>query len=348
LSTNQAGSTVHRRTDPFSRESLFREVGCLVGAVMLGYMWMATRRVPASTGGLLQAATITALTLAAIVFLPWDRLPSLVHRALPFVYLLVAVLAREATTGSESAFVAQLALLPVLWVAVYGTVLELGVTVAGATAALAIPLLSHGATDNEWVRAIAIVSIGGSIGFVLNRFFTQLRSQTSRLRLLAGTDPLTGAANRRAWDEELSRALTWAQQEGMPVTVAVVDLDDFKGYNDRNGHQAGDLLLKEVAAEWQSILRVSDVLGRMGGDEFAVLLPGCTLEMGGAICQRLRSAVPAARCSIGVAEWDRTTGAEQLVARADEALYEAKEQGRGRVVILPESSNPSSRPDPVG
>ncbi len=243
MTTTQASTTTHRRTDPLGRESMFRQVGCLVGAVLLGYLSMATRQVsPAMTGGLLQASVLAGLTVAAIIFVPWDRLPSVVHRALPFVYLLVAVLARLTTSGAESAFVAQLALLPLLWVAVYGTVLELGVTVTGAAAALAIPLLLPGTTDHDWVRSIAIVSIGGSIGFVLNRFFTQLRSQTSRLRLLAGTDPLTGAANRRVWDEEASRALTWAEQEGMPVTVAVIDLDDFKGYNDRNGHQAGDLL----------------------------------------------------------------------------------------------------------
>ena len=163
--TTQATTTTQRRTDPLGRESLFRQVGCLVGAVLLGYMSMATRQVaPGRTGGLLQASTLAGLTVAAIIFVPWDRLPSLVHRALPFVYLLVAVLARQATSGADSAFVAQLALLPVLWVAVYGTVLELGVTVTGATAALSIPLLSQGSTDQDWVRAIAIVSIGSCDG----------------------------------------------------------------------------------------------------------------------------------------------------------------------------------------
>jgi diguanylate cyclase (GGDEF)-like protein len=337
LTTSQASpSKEHKRADPLGREALFRQVGCLIGAVLLGFLSMATRQVPpGNTGGLLQASTLAVLTVAAIILVPWDRLPSVLHRGLPFVYLVVAFLARQATGGADSTF-AQLALLPILWVAVYGSVLELGVTVAGTAVALVIPLFSPVVTDQAWIRTIAMISIGGSVGFVLNRFFIQLRSQTSRLRFLAGTDPLTGTANRRAWDEELTRALDWAQREGMPVTVAVLDLDDFKGYNDRNGHQAGDLLLKEGAAAWQGILRVSDVLGRMGGDEFAVLLPGCTLEMGAAISQRLRFAVQSARCSIGVAEWDRQESATQLVARADKALYEAKEQGRGRVVVLPE------------
>src|SRR4029453_19018119 len=160
--TTQASTGSQRRTDPFGREAMFRQVGCLVGAVLLGYMSMATRQVsPGKTGRLLQASALAGLTVAAIIFVPWDRLPSPVHRAPPFPFLLGAFLAREATSGSDSAFVAQLALLPVLWVAVYGTVLELGVTVAGAAAALTLPLLSQGTPDQEGVRAIAIVSIGG-------------------------------------------------------------------------------------------------------------------------------------------------------------------------------------------
>ncbi len=345
VTTAQASPSLQRKTDPLSRESLFRQVGCLVGAVVLGFMSMATRQVePGKTVGLLQASTLAAVTVAAIILVPWDRLPVLAHRSLPFVYLIVAFMARQATGGADSTF-AQLALLPVLWVAVYGTVVELGVMVGATTVALIIPLFSHGANEQDLVRTIAMVSIGGSIGFVLNRFFTQLRSQTTRLRLLAGTDSLTGCANRRAWDEELSRALIRATQESMPVTVALIDMDDFKGFNDRNGHQAGDLLLKEAAAAWQAILRASDVLGRLGGDEFAVLLPACTLEMGAAISDRLRAAVLAARCSIGVAEWDREEAVERLLARADKALYEAKEHGRGRVVVVPDSPSSSAGPE---
>lgn len=332
MTTVQAsGPQTHRRTDPLSREALFRRVGCLVGAVLLGFLSMAARQVgPGKSGDVLQASTLAALTIGAIILVPWDRLPAVLHRSLPFVYLLVAFLTREATGGADSTY-AQLALLPVLWVAVYGTAVELGVTMA---VALAIPMFSPATADDDWVRVIAITFIGGSIGFVLNRFFTQIRSQTSRLRLLAGTDPLTGAANRRVWDEELVRALNWAGHEGLPVTVALLDLDDFKAYNDRHGHQAGDLLLKEASAAWQAILRASDLLGRIGGDEFAVLLPGCSLEVGAAIAQRLKGAVPSARCSIGLAEWEGRESDDELLARADAALYEAKERGRGQVVFL--------------
>ncbi|MGH2658529.1 MAG: GGDEF domain-containing protein [Actinomycetota bacterium] len=334
MTTAQAsGPQTHRRTDPLSREALFRQVGCLVGAVLLGFLSMAARQVgPDRSGDILQASALAALTIGAINLVPWDRLPAVLHRVLPFVYLLVAFMTREATGGADSTYV-QLAMLPVLWVAVYGTALELGLAMAGMALVLAIPMFSP-ATADDWVRVTAITSIGGSIGFVLNRFFTQLRSQTNRLRLLAGTDPLTGAANRRAWDEELVRALTWAGHERMPVTVALLDLDDFKAYNDRRGHQAGDLLLKEVSAAWQAILRASDLLGRIGGDEFAVLLPGCSLETGAAIAERLKGAVPSARCSIGLAEWDGRESDHGLLARADAALYEAKERGRGRVVFV--------------
>ena len=340
MTTAQAsGPQTHRRTDPLSREALFRQVGCLVGAVLLGFLSMAARQVgPGRSGDILQASTLAALTIGAIILVPWHRLPAVLHRALPFVYLLVAFLTREATGGADSTY-AQLALLPVLWVAVYGTALELGITMAGMAVALAIPMFSPATADDDWVRIIAITSIGGSIGFVLNRFFTQLRSQNIRLRLLAGTDPLTGAANRRAWDEELVRALNWAGHEGMPVTVAFLDLDDFKAYNDRHGHQAGDLLLKEASAAWQAILRASDLLGRIGGDEFAVLLPGCSLEMGAAIAQRLKGAVPSARCSIGLAEWDGRESDDQLLARADAALYGAKEHGRGQVLFLNDAAS---------
>jgi diguanylate cyclase (GGDEF)-like protein len=322
------------RQDPLSREALFRQVGALVGAVLLGFLSMALREVgPTRTGLLVQASTVTAATVVAILLLPWHRLPHLTHALVPFVYLAVVYLARRATGGVDSSYT-QLVLLPILWVAVYGTRVELGAMVAAAAVVLAVPLLGPEATNQDLVRMVATLFGGATLAIVVHRFFNQIRHQNTRLQVFAGTDPLTGAANRRAWDEELTSALARATHEQLPLSMAILDLDDFKGFNDRHGHQAGDRLLKEAAAAWRSILRASDVLARIGGDEFAVLLPGCGLDMAATIADRLRGAVPAsAGCSVGVALWDGQEGSLGFAARTDAALYDAKQRGRDRVVI---------------
>lgn len=152
-----------------------------------------------------------------------------------------------------------------------------------------------------------------------------------RLDELARCDPLTRMANRRSWDEELPRYLARASREGRPVSVAMLDLDHFKDFNDVQGHQRGDLLLREVAEAWRDELREGDLLARYGGEEFAVMLPSCPLEEAVQIVERLRGATPAGqKCSAGVACWDVAESADALVARADAALYEAKLTGRNR------------------
>jgi diguanylate cyclase len=148
---------------------------------------------------------------------------------------------------------------------------------------------------------------------------------------LARTDSLTGVPNRRAWDEELPRELARAARSGQPVCVALLDLDHFKRYNDRHGHQAGDRLLKEAAAAWQAAVRKTDLVARYGGEEFAILLPDCGLDDAVEIAARLRTAQPEGTCSLGVAQWDGREDVTALVARADRALYAAKEAGRDRV-----------------
>lgn len=153
------------------------------------------------------------------------------------------------------------------------------------------------------------------------------------LNVLARTDALTGCANRRATDEAIERDLQRADVNGIPMSVAMIDLDRFKSFNDTRGHQAGDLLLQQAALAWRRSLRAGDLLGRWGGEEFCVLLPTSTIDQARVVADRLRTVVPDGQtCSIGVAEWDGREACADLVARADTALYEAKQAGRDRVV----------------
>jgi diguanylate cyclase (GGDEF)-like protein len=154
-----------------------------------------------------------------------------------------------------------------------------------------------------------------------------------RLEVAARTDDLTGLLNRRAWDEELGRELARADRSGAALCVAIVDLDRFKAYNDRHGHQAGDRFLKQVAGAWSQNLRVGDILARYGGEEFALALPGTNLDRAQVMIERLRESLPEGQtCSAGVCIWDGAESAEKLTARADTALYAAKDAGRDRVI----------------
>jgi len=162
------------------------------------------------------------------------------------------------------------------------------------------------------------------------RRYAQLRKEGA----LARTDALTGLPNRRAWDEALATALARAVSGGHGLTLAIIDLDDFKSFNDRHGHTAGDAMLRKAADAWQGTLRSTDILARYGGEEFAVLLPGCAIGAATELLERLRIATPHPQtCSVGVATWRIGDSPEDLVARADDALYEAKRRGRDRLVV---------------
>lgn len=161
---------------------------------------------------------------------------------------------------------------------------------------------------------------------------------------LALRDPLTGLANRRAFEEALRREVARARRSGAPLSVAVLDVDRFKRVNDAHGHAAGDAVLAAVAARAAAALREGDLLARVGGEEFAALLPGAGPEAGAEVAERVRAAVAAApveaagqrlavTASLGCAALspDDADGAA-LLARADARLYDAKRSGRDRVV----------------
>jgi len=179
---------------------------------------------------------------------------------------------------------------------------------------------------------LALILLLGA--WLLYRTLGYWQRAEAEVRRLAAIDSLTGIYNRRSWDDHLARELARARRERRPLTVAMIDLDHFKRFNDGHGHPAGDRLLVETAAAWRSIVRATDILARYGGEEFAVALADCSADDAVAIMGRFRAAVPMGQsCSAGLACWNGEESAAAVVARADQALYMAKNQGRDRVVV---------------
>jgi diguanylate cyclase (GGDEF)-like protein len=167
----------------------------------------------------------------------------------------------------------------------------------------------------------------------------------AELETTARTDELTGLPNRRAWREQLPRELTQATTSDAPLSVAMLDLDHFKRFNDTRGHQTGDRLLKEVAVIWTNELRPVDILARYGGEEFALALPACPLDEALVAVERLRTVMPRGQsCSAGIACWDGSETTADLLGRADHALYRAKRGGRNQSAVAP-ARRPPQPPD---
>jgi diguanylate cyclase (GGDEF)-like protein/PAS domain S-box-containing protein len=149
---------------------------------------------------------------------------------------------------------------------------------------------------------------------------------------MARHDQLTGLSNRRALEEQLPRAMARARRNRSPLCVAILDIDHFKEYNDSHGHLAGDEVLRACAKAWDSALRGEDMIVRFGGEEFLVLLPDTPTEQATEIVERLRSKTPMGQtCSAGLACWDFAESIDDLLGRADKALYLAKASGRNQL-----------------
>lgn len=168
-----------------------------------------------------------------------------------------------------------------------------------------------------------------------------LESLNRSLETQAGTDKLTGAYNRRTWDVEIRREFSMARRQGNRLCLVMTDLDHFKRVNDEHGHQRGDRVLQEFTQRLRQIVRASDTVFRLGGEEFALLLPGTDIVQGRVVAEKLRGRVAARpldgdlaiTASFGVAETDGNESPDEFFRRADQALYAAKADGRNRVKI---------------
>lgn len=174
-----------------------------------------------------------------------------------------------------------------------------------------------------------------------NTSLRSARQLTARYRQLSDHDPLTQALNRRKFMDTLEARLLQARKTRAALSILMIDLDHFKRINDTHGHPMGDAILMHAVKVWSGLLRIPDVLGRMGGEEFAVILPKTHLEQAAQIAERLRAGLKRKNAdlaetitaSFGVAEARPHQGSDDLLRRADHAMYRAKNGGRDRVVL---------------
>jgi two-component system cell cycle response regulator len=162
---------------------------------------------------------------------------------------------------------------------------------------------------------------------------------------LASLDPLTGIFNRRAFFERAQKALAQSKTNGGTLAAIMLDIDHFKRVNDVYGHQVGDRAIREVAS---LVSNKGKIIGRLGGEEFALLLPGCDLAGGKEMAELLRRQIMAVRLpegdkvvtftsSFGVSEWQPGESVDDMLRRADMALYAAKAEGRNCVTVASEA-----------
>jgi len=207
-----------------------------------------------------------------------------------------------------------------------------------------LPMLLFGhAHDIQILRYVSYMALALCLAMLLREFtrrnlLEQLRLQR-RLQRQASTDGLTGLLLRNRFFELAQRALDQAHRAGKPVCMLYLDADHFKHLNDHHGHAAGDEALIALADCLLDQVRGSDLIGRVGGEEFAMLLPGLDLQQASARAEQLRKAVHGVlrpdgpmTISIGIAESVADEGVEPLLARADKAMRQAKKSGRDKVV----------------
>jgi len=187
------------------------------------------------------------------------------------------------------------------------------------------------------------------------RFHEQLRDQHLANRALANRDPLTGAFNRRYFNDHFNRLLKHARDSKQPVSLIMGDIDRFKSINDSFGHPAGDSILQQYMRRIGLVTRASDMVARLGGEEFAIVTPDSDIHLASRVAERLRMAVAGEKfeledgrmitvtCSFGVASAGPDDSLTDVIARADAALYEAKRAGRDRVVAAADEEAESAQ-----
>ena len=194
--------------------------------------------------------------------------------------------------------------------------------------------------SSDWIL-VWNATIQGAVFLFVAQLVANLHTSKARERELARVDSLTGLLNARAFYEQAPRLLEYCQRAGQPVVMAYIDLDNFKSANDSLGHQHGDELLRIVAGVMKTELRSSDLLARMGGDEFVAMLPNSRAVTAREALERMRDAIASrmiaeksgVTVSIGAVSYSNGSASlNGMLNAADELLYAVKQAGKNRVI----------------
>jgi diguanylate cyclase (GGDEF)-like protein len=265
---------------------------------------------------LVVAASAALIGLGSLRFHRWYS-PAVTHVVVATASVLIGVSVVLAGGGLASVLIIAEYTLVAMYVALLGSPRDIAGHLTWAMTTLLVAALLLWPPMTVLPIAGVFVTVCGTVTVVSALL-------ANRLRESATTDPLTGLVNRGGFDASLRAAAATVLRTGEPLSLVLLDLDDFKQVNDRGGHAAGDTLLCSAAAAWSSQLRARDTLARLGGDEFAVVMPGADAEQARLASERLATATPEVGCSVGISSWASDRTLDELLADADDDLYRAK------------------------
>jgi len=301
--------------------------GACVAATVVLLFCLAVPFSPTAPLRLTAALVVVSSVLAIDLFAARRRLPvAVVHGFVALAVTLVSVCVGTSTTAVGAAVSA----FGFVWLAMFVAWFHPGTAVRVHTATIGAGLLAGLRAKDapaQWQTWFFVMARVGGVALTLDVL-------VCRLRRAADHDQLTGLRNRAAFLAAAERAMLPARRRKGAVTVAVIDLDDFKTVNDRDGHAAGDRLLADLARSWEATIRSTDLLARYGGDEFVLLMPDTTAAEARELLARLAGANALSRWTAGVAQW----GGEPLegwIAAADRDLYRRKASPRGERAASP-------------
>lgn len=324
------GQPAHPAAQRYRHRSWLAGLGAFAAIDVLVYFLASTSWAPLARGLMEVSALCIALVCTLIIVARRNRSPLMTIFALSLLFFAQSSLAfLLASTWNHMWWLAHAVFATGFMALSYG-VIQAFLTTGSFTAVFSqAELMEQIRMEKERAEAALL----------------KLQRAHEDLETLAATDLLTGAANRRDFEARAATEIARVKRSGAPLSFVAIDLDHFKHINDRHGHRAGDEVLRAFVALVRKVLRPSDLIGRLGGEEFAMMLPDTTREGAAAVAERLRQLIeseavtiaePPLRftASLGVAQYGPDgDGYESVIEIADSRMYQAKRQGRNQVVV---------------